>query len=164
MSICFIGVPVIDNNHIRLQRTCHCRVCRIRITKQGRISRFSMVTQIRWKFNFALIQIARKWSLWNFARGTTTVLSRNAQNFETICPTMELHLNQFPLNLNYDGKSFVKWAPGLMNAGQSYRKIRYALVGNMYFRFWYLTLIPAWISNHLRSKMWDEIIFQFLIF
>ena len=27
-----------------------------------------------------------------------------------------------------------------------------------------LTLIPAWISNHMPSKMWDEIIYPFLNF
>ena len=27
-----------------------------------------------------------------------------------------------------------------------------------------LTLIPAWISNHLSSKMWDELTYPFLNF
>ena len=28
--------------------------------------------------------------------------------------------------------------------------------------YWHgLTLIPAWMSNHLPSKMWDEIIYPF---
>ena len=37
------------------------------------------------------------------------------------------------------------------------------------FCIWYLssvdlTLIPAWISNHMPSKMWDEITYPFLNF
>ena len=36
---------------------------------------FSLVIQIRWKLHFALIQVVAKWSLWNFAHGTTAVLS-----------------------------------------------------------------------------------------
>ena len=40
---------------------------------------FSIVVQIRWNFHSALIQVAVKWSLWNFARGTTAVLSWHVQ-------------------------------------------------------------------------------------
>ena len=51
---------------------------------------FSIV--IRWKFHSALIRVVVKWLLWNFAQGTTAVLSWHVQNFVAIWyPTMELH-------------------------------------------------------------------------
>ena len=38
--------------------------------------------------------------------------------------------------------------------------------GNIWDPFYYhgLSLIPAWISNHLSGKVWDEITYQFLNF
>ena len=47
--------------------------------------------------------------------------------------------------------------------------IQYA-IGEKHFdacgTFYYhgLTLIPAWISNHMSSKVWDEITYSFLNF
>ena len=44
-----------------------------------------------------------RWSVWNIAHVTTVVLSWHVQNLVVIWyPTMVLHQNQFPSNLNYD--------------------------------------------------------------
>ena len=71
---------------------------------------FSVVIQIRWKFHAVHIRDLVKWSLWNFAHGTTFV-----QNCVTIWfPTMKLHLKSSFHRIKITmGKSFMNWAPGV---------------------------------------------------
>ena len=65
----------------------------------------SIVIQIQWKFHFALIQVVRKWMLWNFAHDMTALLTWHVQNFVTIYVIKALcSKNNFPLNLNDNGK------------------------------------------------------------
>ena len=67
---------------------------------------FSIVIQIGGKFYSTLIQIVVKLSLWNFAHGTTAVLSWHVQNCITIWyPTLKLHPNQFSIEFGLQRKS-----------------------------------------------------------
>ena len=54
-----------------------------------------------------------KWSLWNFAHGTTTVLSWHVQSFVAILyPSMALHKNQnFPLQFEWQQKILREMGP-----------------------------------------------------
>ena len=72
-------------------------VCKVPLLHSVYISRahftndFSVIIQIQWKFHSALIHVAGKWRLWNFAHGMTTVLSCHVQNFIVMwCMTVEL--------------------------------------------------------------------------
>ena len=66
---------------------------------------FSIVIQIRWEINSALIRVVVKWSLWNLANGTIAVLSCHLQYFVAIWyHTIGLYQKQLSSNLNYDGK------------------------------------------------------------
>ena len=76
--------------------------------------RFCIVIQIRWKFNYVLIQIVVKWSLWNFAHDTTSVLSWHGQFFFSDMITYDVVILK-PIfhRIWITKKSFVKWAPAL---------------------------------------------------
>ena len=45
---------------------------------------FSIVIQIPWKFDSALIEVVAKWSLSNFAHDTKAVLLCHVQNFVVV--------------------------------------------------------------------------------
>ena len=76
------------------------------------INDFFIVIQIWLKFHSTLLQVVVNWSLWNFAYGMTALLSWLVQNFVAIwCHMMELHLNKFSSNLNYDGKIVREMGP-----------------------------------------------------
>ena len=73
---------------------------------------FPIVIQIRWKFHSNLMPVVVKWSLRNVAHGTTAVLSWHVRNFVAIpYLSVYLHENQFPSNLNNDGKMVRKMGP-----------------------------------------------------
>ena len=60
--------------------------------------RFSIVIHIRRKFHSAHIRVVVKWSLRNFAHGTTTALSYHMQNYVAIRhPTFAIRWNKFPI-------------------------------------------------------------------
>ena len=74
------------------------------------INDFSIIIQFFFLLS-ALIQVAMKWSLWNFAHGTTAELSCYMQNFVAIrYPMMELHLNQVPVEFELRWKN--RWWNG----------------------------------------------------
>ena len=46
-----------------------------------------------------------------------------------------------------------------------FHQLKIASCGRFYIKVKHgLTLIPAWISNHMPSKVWDEITYPFLNF
>ena len=59
----------------------YCRTNPIMQPGDHFMNAFSIVIQIRWKFDPALIQVVNKRSLCNFAHGTTSVLPWHVQNF-----------------------------------------------------------------------------------
>ena len=66
----------------------------------------SIVIQIQWKYNSSLTHVLVKWSLWNFAHGTTAVLSCYVQNFVAVWyPTLKLHKNQFSIEVEIRRKN-----------------------------------------------------------
>ena len=83
---------------------------------------FSIVIPIRWKFHSACIQVTVKWSLSNFAHGTTAVLSCHVQNSAALWHLiMELQSFRFPIgfelqwkNRSWNGPGTV-WVHGFMN-------------------------------------------------
>ena len=68
---------------------------------------FSMVIQIQWKFYPTPMKVVTEWSLWNFANGTTAVLSSHVKKFVVIWNPMQWCYikTKFPSNLNYDEKN-----------------------------------------------------------
>ena len=74
---------VMDRSPQNLAHETECRGMS-RIPKRSFSTDFSTVIQIRWKIHPALIQVVLKWSLWNFALGTTTLLSWHVQNIVAI--------------------------------------------------------------------------------
>ena len=65
-------------NHVSKRghwRPFHERFSHLNLNSNGKLYDFSIVIQIRWKFHSALIQVVVKWSLWNFAHGTTVVVT-----------------------------------------------------------------------------------------
>ena len=79
---------------------------------------FSITIQMWWKFHFALIQIIMKWSLQNFAHGTTAVLSWHMQHFVAIgFPAIELQLNKIYIE-------FELWWKNRQWNGSQYRNRR----------------------------------------
>ena len=56
------------------------KIQRISSVARGTFDERFFVIQIRWKFNFALIQVVNQWLLWNFAHGMTALLLWHVQN------------------------------------------------------------------------------------
>ena len=75
---------------------------------------FSIAIQIRWKLCFTLTSILIRWSLQNFAHGTTTLLSWHVQKFVAIWwPAAELHRGEISIDFELRAKkTLVKLAPG----------------------------------------------------
>ena len=58
------------------------------------------------------------------------------------------------------------WKGGLKDLSWNFQNRRDIAQGTIWAPFYWhgLTLIPAWISNHLPGKVWDEITYPFLNF
>ena len=70
---------------------------------------FSVIIQIMWKINSAVILILTKWSLQKFAHDTTTVLSCHVQTFVAIrWSVMELQQNRYSIKFELRWKIH-KW-------------------------------------------------------
>ena len=78
-----------------------------------------ILIQIWWTFHSALIQVLVKWSLWNFAHGTTAVLSCHVQNCVVIWYT---RARRFPLP---DGPGQVKLPVGQVGLNKFFLFISY---------------------------------------
>ena len=88
-------------------RPYHWILCAEKLSFRGHFTNdFFGLIQIRWKFHSAPIQVILKWSLWNFAHGTTVQLSWLLHNYVALLyPGMELHLFQFSIGLKLRWKT-----------------------------------------------------------
>ena len=98
----------------------------------------------------------------NSTHATTVHLSFHVQNFIAIT-LLQLAWQQmkFPLNLNYDGKIVRGMGPRsiLLISVRVTTLTRRRCARRVTLHG--LTWIPAWISNHIPLKRWDEITYPF---